>query len=230
MPPSSISRPSAITLDGHPAGLPTLLKAEQVLDWLAVHAPPPLPATSQSPAAAPTLLAEHPEHAHDMGWLRRSTPFADRDERKALADPAFEVFLSTRQQVTLYPDVAPVLERWSRRYRLVAVTNGNADIAAIGLDRYFHDCVSAHRIGFSKPDPRMFHEACRAAGTAPAATLHVGDDWLLDVRAARLAGLQAAWLKRPDLKHPQAADTADGGEVAAFENLHAMDAFLHPDG
>lgn len=100
----------------------------------------------------------------------------------------------------------------------------------IGLDRYFHDCVSAHRIGFSKPDPRMFHEACRAAGTEPAATLHVGDDWLLDVRAARLAGLQAAWLKRPDLKHPQAADTADGGEVAAFENLHAMDAYLHPDG
>jgi len=241
MPPSSaISRPiHAITLDLDDTlwpVLPTLLKAEQVLqDWLAVHAP-----ATATRYTAPnrqrlrqTLLAEHPEHAHDMSWMRHEMlrrSLIEANEPPALADPAFEVFLSTRQQVTLYPDVAPVLERWSQRYRLVAVTNGNADIAAIGLDRYFHDCVSAHRIGFSKPDPRMFHEACRAAGTEPAATLHVGDDWLLDVRAARLAGLQAAWLKRPDLKHPQAADTADGGEVAAFENLHAMDAYLHPDG
>ncbi|HPU52595.1 MAG TPA: HAD-IA family hydrolase [Burkholderiaceae bacterium] len=241
MPQSRDACPSiqAITLDLDDTlwpVLPTLLKAEQALqDWLSLHAP--ATAARYTPPnrkrLRETLLAEHPEHAHDMSWMRHEMlrrSMLEADEPAALADTAFEVFLTTRQQVTLYPDVAPVLERWSQRYRLVAVTNGNADIAAIGLDRYFHHCISAHRIGFSKPDPRMFHEACRAAGTAPSATLHVGDDWLLDVRAARLAGLQAAWLKRPDLKHPQAADMQDGGDVAAFDSLHAMDAWLHPDG
>ena len=145
-----------------------------------------------------------------------------------LADQAFEVFLAARQRVTLYPDVAPVLARWAQRYRLIAVTNGNADIDAVGLGAYFAGCVSAHRIGFSKPDPRIFQEACRLAGTEPGATLHIGDDWQLDVQAARAAGLQAAWLKRPDLKHPSTTDLTVGDATVIVENLHAMDTHLHP--
>ncbi len=233
----TISHPiHAITLDLDDTlwpVLPTLLKAEQALqEWLARHAPATAsrftPQNRQK--IRQLLLAEHPERAHDMSWLRHELlrrSMVDAGEPAHLADSAFEVFLTARQQVVLYSDVTPVLARWAARYRLVAVTNGNADIDAIGLGGYFSACVSAHRIGFSKPDPRMFHEACRLAGAAPSATLHIGDDWLLDVRAARMAGLQAVWLKRPDLKHPEAAEHAEGGEVAAFESLQAMDSYLH---
>lgn len=214
--------------------MPTLLKAEETLaNWLARHTPATASSftTQNRQRIRQQLLADHPEHAHDMSWLRHQMlrrAMLEAGDTASLADTAFEIFLSARQQVTLYPDVAPVLARWAQRYRLIAVTNGNADIDAVGLGSYFVGCVSAHRIGFSKPDPRMFHEACRQAGAAPSATLHIGDDWLLDVRAARDAGLQAAWLKRPDLKHPSAAQAAVAVEALAFENLHTMDEHLHP--
>ena len=79
MPPSSaISRPiHAITLDLDDTlwpVLPTLLKAEQVLqDWLAVHAPATAAryTTPNRQRLRQTLLPEHPEHAHDMSWLRQ---------------------------------------------------------------------------------------------------------------------------------------------------------------
>ena len=214
--------------------LPTLLRAEETLAaWLASQAP-----ATASHFTAPNrqkirrqLLADHPEHAHDMSWLRRELlrrAMREAGDAEHLADQAFEVFLAARQRVTLYPDVAPVLARWAQRYRLIAVTNGNADIDAVGLGAYFAGCVSAHRIGFSKPDPRIFQEACRLAGTEPGATLHIGDDWQLDVQAARAAGLQAAWLKRPDLKHPSTTDLTVGDATVIVENLHAMDTHLHP--
>jgi putative hydrolase of the HAD superfamily len=215
--------------------LPTLVAAEAALaQWLREQAP--ATATAFTPQLRQSLrrqlLAERPERAHDMGWLRRELlrrALVQTGDPAELAEPAFEVFLAARQRVSLYPDVMPVLQAWSRRYRLVAVTNGNADIAAIGLAPYFAGCISAHDIGCAKPDPRMFHAACRMAGTDPAATLHVGDDWQLDVRAARVAGLQSAWLRRPDLKHETPPDAGEHDAPPAFESLHAMDAHLHQD-
>jgi 2-haloalkanoic acid dehalogenase type II len=224
--------PVAITLDLDdtlwPVG-PTLVAAEAVLsEWLQRHAPRTAAATDAARRAGirAGVLADHPERAHDLGFvrlevLRRALRAAGEDP--SLAQPAFEVFLEARQSVRLYDDVLPVLERWSRRYRLVALTNGNADIRRVGLDGLFSGSVSAHLVGFAKPDPRIFEEACRVAGAEPADVLHLGDDPLLDVAGARRAGLQAAWIRRPDIAHrhpPQAC------ESAPFADLHAVDAAL----
>ncbi len=211
---------------------PALVHAEQVLsDWLAEHAPATAgwltPENRRGVREA--LLAEHPQRAHDVSFvrselLRRSLLAAGDDP--GLAGPAFEAFLEARQRVTLYADVLPVLQRWSRRYRLVAVSNGNADIGRIGLGRFFSASVSAHLLGVAKPDPRIYLEACRLADAAPAQVLHVGDDLHLDVRAAREAGLQAAWLRRPEFAHRQPDEPAAAHE-APFGDLAALDAFLH---
>jgi putative hydrolase of the HAD superfamily len=111
---------------------------------------------------------------------------------------------------------------------LIAISNGNADLARVGLSPYFLAAVSAHEMGFAKPDPRMFHEACRLADVAPNEVLHLGDDPHLDVIAARKAGLQAAWIRRPMLAHRHPVDAC--GPDAPFEDLYAIDALLkHPD-
>ena len=52
-------------------------------------------------------------------------------------------------------------------------------------------------MGFEKPDPRIFKEACRRAGVRPAEALMVGDDWAVDVVGGRRAGMQAAFLGLP---------------------------------
>lgn len=211
---------------------PALVEAERALAvWVGERAP--RAAAHLTPQARAELrarlVAEHPRRAHDVSFLRREAlrlAMHACGEDPALADGGFEVFLAARQRVSLYPDVLPVLAGWARRYRLIAVSNGNADVVRIGLARYFAASVSAHEVGFAKPDARMFHEACARAGVDPAATLHVGDDLDLDVRAAQAAGLRAVWVRRPDL-----GSTQDHGDEApqAFESLCAVDAFLHPE-
>ena len=225
----------AITLDLDdtlwPVG-PTLVAAERVLaDWLLPHAPrTAATTTAQSRAAIRAgILAAFPQRAHDLGFLRREglrQALAAAGDDPALAEPAFEVFLEARQRVVPFEDVAPVLSRWASRYRLVAVTNGNADVARCGLGAFFVGAVSAHELGCAKPDPRMFHAACRLAGVEPAQALHVGDDPRLDVIAARDAGLHAAWLRRAPFAHRHPADACGGHAPAPFEDLHALDAAL----
>jgi putative hydrolase of the HAD superfamily len=80
--------------------------------------------------------------------------------------------------------VKPALERLARRYRLIAVSNGNAEVARIGLGEYFAGSVSARLHGVAKPDPSIFHAACAVARAAPHQVLHLGDDLALDVDGA----------------------------------------------
>jgi putative hydrolase of the HAD superfamily len=212
---------------------PALVHAEQALSaWLVERAP--ATAAWMTPEnrrrVREALIADHPDRSHDVSFMRRESlrrALAAAGEDAALAEPAFEVFLEARQRVTVYGDVGPVLERWSRRYLLVAVSNGNADVGRVGLGRFFAASVSAHELGFGKPDPRIYLEACRRAGVAPEAVLHVGDDLHLDVRAARQAGLRAAWVTRPDLGRPLPPDAP--ADEPRFDDLAGVDAALHPE-
>jgi putative hydrolase of the HAD superfamily len=228
--------PRAITLDLDdtlwPVG-PTLVTAEQVLaDWLSEHAPSTGARFDGDRRAAIRrgVLADHPGRAHDMSFLRHEMlrrAMVEAGDDPALADAAFAVFHDARQRVVFFVDVVPVLARWSTRYRLVAVSNGNADVGRVGLGAYFAGAVSAHEVGCAKPDPRIFLEACRVAGAAPSEVLHVGDDPLLDVIGAHRAGLRAAWIRRPAFAHRHPADACGAEAGAPFEDLHALDARLH---
>jgi len=59
--------------------------------------------------------------------------------------------------------------------------------------------VGVDTLGFGKPDPRVFAEACRRLGTEPGRTAYVGDELDVDARAATAAGLRGVWLARPGL-------------------------------
>lgn len=213
--------------------MPALLRAEQSMhQWLLERAPATAAICSVERMREIRVLVgmAHADRAHDMGWLRlESLRHALREggDDPALAVGAFNVFLDGRQRVTLYDDVEQVLRAWKARYRLLAVTNGNADIARIGIGHYFDATVAAHEIGFGKPDPRIFTHACDRAGVAPSRVLHIGDDLELDVAGARGAGLYAAWIRRPDLEpagQVRAGAEADG--EFAFRDLAALERAL----
>jgi HAD superfamily hydrolase (TIGR01549 family) len=189
---------------------PTLVAAEKVLaEWLRTHAP----ATAQGtpPAVMLALRAEvaatHPHWAHDLSAIRLETirrALRRHGDDPALADAAFDVFFQARHAVTLYDDVLPGLARLASRYRLVAVSNGNAEVGRVGLERFFSGSVSARLHGVAKPDRSIFLAACAAAGAAPDQVLHLGDDLGTDVDGALAAGLQAGWICRPDGAHASA--------------------------
>jgi putative hydrolase of the HAD superfamily len=205
---------------------PTLRRAEALMqDWLHQHAPATRAAHDKAAWATlrRTVLADRPEWAHDLSALRRETirrALLAAGDDPALADPAFAVFFDARQQVDLFEDVLPALERLAARWPVVALTNGNADVHRVpGLGRHFHGALSARELGLAKPAAAVFAAACRRAGATPAHTLHIGDDPALDVDGALAAGLQAAWVRRPTLPDIGAPTRAPGHVVASLTEL-----------
>jgi putative hydrolase of the HAD superfamily len=209
---------------------PTLVAAEKVLAaWLRTHAP--ATAAGTPPATMLALRAEvateHPHWAHDLSAIRLETirrALRRHGDDPALAELAFDVFFEARHAVTLYDDVLPALERLASRYRLIAVSNGNAELHRVGLDRFFAGSVSARLHGVAKPDPSIFLAACAAAEAAPHQVLHLGDDLDTDVAGALAAGLHAGWICRPDGTHASADPRAGAHR---FEDLLAVATALH---
>ena len=182
---------------------PTIARAESVLyDWLTLNAPQTATLYA-SPlalrAVRDALAQQRPDLAHDMTSLRReSLRFAlnNAGDDPQLAEPAFEVFIAERHNVTFYPDALPALEFLAARYPLVSLSNGNAEVSRMALAPLFVGSVSAFKFGVSKPDRRIFEAAAQAAGVHADEVLHVGDHALQDVLGARAAGMQAAWVNR----------------------------------
>lgn len=182
---------------------PTIARAEAALHkWMLSHAP-----ASAALCKNPSTMHEvrmnmhrtRPDLANDMSALRLEairSVLKTAGDNPALAEQGFGVFFAERQRVTLYADALPALESLSARFPLVAVSNGNADLAQMGLDHFFTASFSARGFGVGKPDSKIFHAAARSVGVTASDVLHVGDDAHLDVVGALDAGMQTAWLNR----------------------------------
>ena len=181
---------------------PVILQAEQSLhQWLKDHAPRVSDRFSieHLRQARLALLATQPEFHLDLGALRRAglvSAFEEAGEDIDKVEQAMIHFFAARNAVVPYDDVLPGLLRLKGRVKIGSVSNGNADLQAIGLAHHFSVSVAAHQLGRAKPDPEIFLAACRELGVAPAEAVYVGDDVLLDVRGAQQAGLRAVWLNR----------------------------------
>lgn len=169
------------------------------------------------------IADEFPEFAHDFTHQRRLSlqrALHESEDDAEHIEAALETFYATRNQVEFYPDALEALQRLAARRPVAALTNGNADLARIGIQSHFVHFVSARELGVAKPDTPIFHTTCERLGLAPAQVLHVGDDPLLDVVGARRAGMPSCWinrrkerwpigLPRPDLEFATLAGLAD---------------------
>lgn len=156
------------------------------------------------------MAAERAELAVDLTTLRRASLrwHAERagypaSAAEKLAEQGVEVFLAERNRLSPYADVRPALERLARHYPLVALTNGNADVYRTELSDLFTVSLSAGEVGAAKPDPAMFDAACRQLGVRAGDLVHVGDDPVCDVHAARRFGARAIWLNREAQPWPE---------------------------
>ena len=197
----------------------SILNAEQVMQahlreiapaaWMADFSLETFRAVRQS------VIESAPEIAHNLTVVRRETLVrwfeqqgASHDEAEHMAGEGFRVFYHARQQVDPYPLVEHTLQHLSARFPLAAITNGNADLMAMPLGRYFQFSLQASDFPKAKPDPVMFEEAIRRLNVAPHACLHVGDDPDHDVTGARNAGLKTAWVNTRQLS-PELGAHAD---------------------
>jgi 2-haloalkanoic acid dehalogenase type II len=184
--------------------VPVIERAENLLfAWLTRHVPEVAAQVSIDGMRRrrQELMASDPVYQLDLRELRRTVlleAFLESGDDPALVEQAMEVFSTARNEVEPYADVQPALHRLRQRMALGTISNGVADLEAIGIAHFFDASIAAYSFGCAKPDPAIFLAACDVLAVAPAEALYVGDDPLLDVQGAQNAGLRAAWIKRPD--------------------------------
>ncbi|MEO5743717.1 MAG: HAD family hydrolase [Terracoccus sp.] len=134
-------------------------------------------------------------------------------------DPAF------RGAQRLFEDVPDLLDLARVMGLPVAlITNSAAapttlKLEALDLLDAFDAVVTTDTLGFGKPDPRMYLEACRRVDTLAAACVCVGDSLAWDVLGARDAGLRAVWLDR--------AGVGTDEDVTRVASLDELTSALH---
>jgi putative hydrolase of the HAD superfamily len=108
---------------------------------------------------------------------------------------------------SLYPEVPETLSVLKERglilgvisnfdSRLVRVLNG------LGAASSFEEIFVSSRVGYAKPDPRIFHAALNRHGLKPENAIHVGDSETNDLRGASNAGLRGVLIDRDNGTSP----------------------------
>jgi putative hydrolase of the HAD superfamily len=198
-------------------------------DWFVAHSPSTAERfpISEMRHLRERVFAQFPEHAHDLGLLRRLTierALKESGDDPALASAAYAIFFRERNRVDFYPDAEAGLQRLAARLPVAALTNGNADLGACGIAPLFVFGLSAREYGAAKPDAGLFHEACKHLGLPPQDVLHVGDDPRTDIAGAAAAGLQTCWIDRGDHAWPAEIAPADMRVTTLTELADVLDA------
>jgi putative hydrolase of the HAD superfamily len=181
---------------------PVIRRAEQRLyEWLGENYPriTKMYQPTDLSEVRSQVISEFADRSHDLTFLRRTVL-----GRVAVAsgystdfvDEAFSVFDAARNDVDIFPEVIPALEALNENFVVIAVTNGNANLASIGIDHLFSDVVNAAMAGAAKPARQVFDMAVQVGGASAEQTLHVGDHPQFDIDGARSAGLRTAWVNR----------------------------------
>jgi putative hydrolase of the HAD superfamily len=122
----------------------------------------------------------------------------------------------------VFPDVLPALATLGARgLRLAVVSNFDGRLpgllAGLGLAPSFAAVCWSSAVGAAKPEAAIFRAACTALGSAPEATMHVGDAVDADVRGARAAGLRTVLLDRDRRRPPLPPGVAVIDTLAALQ-------------
>ena len=192
---------------------PVIIRAEQTLnDWLQTAAPGLKYDVVSMRSLRDEVLGRNPELRKQITELRRQIILCALEKSRVsesarLADEAIEVFLHARNQIELFEGALDVLDHLDSDHRLGALSNGNADVHRLGLSHIFDFAFSAEDVGAPKPDLALFEHALRHTGVSASQMVYVGDDPILDVDAAKQAGLMTVWLDHG--KKPQGATRPD---------------------
>jgi len=208
--------------------MPTIRRAEKTLyQWLQRHYPRVTEAfdPDQLVDCRREFSAREARYAIDMtgmrlDFLQHIGEMHDYDGEQ-LARCGFDVFFEARQQVEFYADVFPSLHRLRRKFRLGAISNGNASIEHVGLGDYFEHTVSASDVMAAKPDPLIFQHLADRFRVAPEEILYVGDHPVYDVVGSIDAGYHAVWINREGITWPEHLP-APLHEIGDLQQLEAL--------
>jgi len=137
-----------------------------------------------------------------LGLLAQNVP---AEEAAQQAQAALDYFISLRSDFNVPKASHELLASLSKKFPLVAISNGNVDTKALGIDHYFQhiyhagfqtndNSTESEHLLRQKPAADMFTLVCQQLDILPEELLHVGDCGYADIHGALNAGCQTAWL------------------------------------
>jgi putative hydrolase of the HAD superfamily len=214
-----------------------IIKAEQdMVQWLGDHVPDSLEyyqGDSLNQIRA-QVFADYQQHSHDLSFMRRQVLFEvlrrtglGEVEARSYAEQAFDVFFEGRNRVVFFPGALDMLEDLSGRFRIYALTNGNANIEKAGLGGYLSGAYSSADVGAKKPHPDMFQAPLTELDLHPGQAVHIGDHLVDDIHGASAVGMHSIWvnLTAQARARDDTAPTREVAEltavVAAVDDIHS---------
>ena len=214
-----------------------IVKAEQnMVQWLRDHVPDSLQyyVGDTLNDIRQQVFTEHQKQSHDLSFMRtqvlfeviRRTGMQDKEAYR-YAQQAFDVFFEGRNQVVFFPGALDMLEDLSRRFRIYALTNGNANIEKAGLGDFLAGAYSSADVGVKKPHPDMFQAPLSELELHPTQAVHVGDHLVDDIHGANAVGMHTIWVNLTDQQrtHADSEPTHEVDNLAAVvhavEDLHS---------
>lgn len=137
------------------------------------------------------------------------------------ASEGVAVALHWRNQFVVPQEAHRVLGLLAEKFPLVAITNGNVDVAAIGLQGYFQAILKAGPDGMAKPASDLFRRAAQILHIPSQHILHVGDHLLADVHGANVHGFMSCWInpKGENLRQHPKVKTLPNIEINELSQL-----------
>ncbi len=178
------------------------------------------------------VLEQQPDIAHSVTAIRLAvlqhglsqSGYAD-NAAKQLTRAAFEIFIQARNRVDFFQHAQQMLTELSTHYRLIALSNGNADVYRVGLGDLFEFALNADQVGQAKPHPLMFEQMLQRARVEPRQVIHVGDHPEHDILGAQNCGLHTLWVNLARAPWPEGA-TPDLEAHCLSEVVPKIRAFL----
>ncbi|WP_286263538.1 HAD-IA family hydrolase [Thalassotalea atypica] len=172
-------------------------------------------------------IKTEPSLAHEITDVRRQTYrlgilslTGDQELSVSLAEQALAHFIEKRSDFKVPDSVHALLARLAMRYPLIAISNGNVDAKAIGIEKYFCHMLHAGNGKLTKPNVDMFTRAANQLGLPLSQILHVGDCGHADVFGALRSGMQSVWLSCYDVGKPlRVVPHVEITDIAQLERL-----------
>ena len=163
-------------------------------------------------------------HGGYLETCRRALAYALRANGIEFAPERIAQFMDVWQDLSPYPDAVEGLERLSREYRLVALSNGEPDfLAHLANNRIrfdFDEIISVEEAGFFKPHPAVYRTAARILDADPSEIMMVAAH-SFDIMGARACGFRGAYVNRYALPYEDSERYAPDIVVGDFIELAA---------
>jgi 2-haloacid dehalogenase len=160
-------------------------------------------------------------HSGYLETCRKALLYCLRLNNVPFTDEEVRGFMQAWQGLTPYSDVAEGLRRLGKRYKLVALSNGEqAYVEHLERERMcfgFDALISVQRAGVFKPHPAVYRTGATVLGVEPHQIMMVAAH-AFDIMGARACGYRGAYVNRYRLPYEESPHRPDI-EVRDFVEL-----------